>query len=98
MERDKMKNTKPKNGFYNRHTDGLPLVQCEINVLISRSNTGDQIYLCEWQPFDPKKYEKNDLPATGYVGCAYVISGKHAGIGFNAWAQNNSEFVYFSIV
>jgi len=86
-----------RDGFLNRHTDGLPKEKAIIKITIEDCE-GEQELLCEWKSFCPKDYKEEDMPAKGYQGTARVVESKHKGIGFHAWTQNNSEFIYYKIV
>ena len=79
-----------KEGFVNRHTNGLPDKITTMRV-VTKDVDGEHIYLCEWKPSQYSK--END----GYLGTAKVIEGRYTGIGFHAWEQNNSEFVWYAI-
>ena len=92
-----MKNLEQKEGFSNRHTDGLPNKITTMRV-VQKDADGEHIHLCEWHPIDRNQYSRNTMPSEGYLGCAIVIEGKYKGIGFNAWQQNNSEFVWYNII
>ena len=81
-----------KEGFVNRHTHGLP-----DKITTLRIVDGENVYLCEWKPFDKNHYSKENMPAEGYLGTAEVIEGGFKGIGFHAWEQNNSEFVWYTV-
>ena len=76
-------------GFVNRHTNKLPDKITTMRV-VKKDFDGEHIYLCEWKPSHSKE---ND----GYLGTAKVIEGIYTGIGFHAWEQNNSEFVWYAI-
>lgn len=92
-----MKNLEQRNGFLNRHTNGLPNKTTKIKVVI-KDFDGEHIYLCVWKPFDKNQYLKYNMPTDGYLGTAKVIEGKYAGIGFHAWEQNNYEFVWYAVI
>lgn len=92
-----MKNMEQKENFLDRHINNLPQKKCVIKIIHQDIN-GEQVYLCEWRPFDKSQYQANNMPSEGYLGTAKVIEGKYTGIGFHAWKQNNSEFVLYSIV
>lgn len=92
-----IKNVKQRKGFINRHIDGLPKKIVTIKV-VTEDYDGEHIDTCEWKPFDPKNYVGIQMPGEGYLGTATVIEGQYPGIGFHAWEQNNSEFVYYAIV
>lgn len=92
-----MKNLEQREGFKNRHTDGLPEKSFPMRV-VTRDFGGEYIFLCEWKPFDSNNYSEDNMPADGYLGTASIIEGKYQGIGFHAWEQNNSEFVYYALV
>ena len=84
-------------GFVNKHTNKLPDKITTMRV-VTKDVYGEHIYLCEWKPFDKSQYSKENMPADGYLGTVKVIKGRYTGIGFHAWEQNNSEFVWFAIV
>lgn len=92
-----MKNLKQRKGFINRNIDGLPLKRTIIKVITNDSD-GEHVDICNWKPFNPKNYAEHQLPSYGYLGTATVVNGQYPGIGFHAWKQNNSEFVYYQIV
>jgi len=92
-----MKNLQQRDGFVNRHTNSLPKEMCIMKV-VTKDVDGEHIHLCEWKPFDKNQYMKIDLPCEGYLGTAKVIQGRYTGIGFHAWEQNNSEFVWYIVV
>lgn len=92
-----MKNLEQREGFVNRNTNGLPDKTTTIRVVI-KDVDGEHIYLCEWKPFDKIQYSKENMPTDGFLGSAKVIEGRYTGIGFNAWEQNNSEFVWYAVV
>ena len=83
-----MKNLEKRNGFKNRHIDGLPTKKVIMKVV-----TNDGVMLCQWKPFNKEEYSIENMPANRYLGTA-----KHNGIAFHAWEKNNSEFVYYSVV
>jgi hypothetical protein len=83
--------------FINRHTHGLPKEKCTIEIITGYTNN-EAIYLCEWLPFDKSENTETSMPAEGYLGTAKVIGGNYDGIGFHAWEQNNSEFVWYVLV
>lgn len=89
-------NLTPKEGWLNRHTDGLPIEKCSIRILAREGE-----YDTAWEPFDPADYEhlsKEYWPAKGYLGACKVINHKYAGIGFHAWRQSDSEFIYYKSI
>lgn len=92
-----MKNLEQREGFVNRHTNGLPKEKCAMKVVIKYVD-GEDIFLCEWNPFDKSQYTETNMHAKGYLGTVEVIEGRYKGIGFNAWEQNNSEFVWYAVV
>lgn len=91
-----MKNLEPRQGFKNRHTDGLPDTVCLIWI-IKKDSEGEHIYLCEWEPFDKSQYTEINMPSNGYLGTATIMTGRYHGTGFHAWEQNNSQFIYYQI-
>jgi len=92
-----MKNLSHREGFLNRHITELPTKKCVMKV-VTNDIDGEHIDLCEWEPFDIGKYNGKTLPAEGYIGTVSVIEGRYIGIGFHAWQQNDSEFIWYSIV
>lgn len=93
----KTKDTSNRKGFKNRHIEGLPKENCIIKIIYNDFQ-GDCEMLCEWKPFNKSDYTKEDMPSNGYLGTARKIVKPFKGIGFHAWEQNNSEFVYYSIM
>lgn len=92
-----MTTTSQKQGYLNRHTDGLPKEKCLIKI-ITNDIEGEHIFLCEWIPFNESDYIGKVKPNEGFLGTATVIDGKFTGIGFHAWDQNDSEFIWYQIV
>ena len=92
-----MKNLEQREGFVNRHTNGLPY-KTTIMRVVTKDVDGEHIYLCKWKPFDKSQYSKEKVPVDGYLGTVEVIEGRFSGIGFHAWEQNNSEFVWYAVV
>lgn len=85
-----MKNLIEKQGFLNRHLSDLPKQKVKVKILI-----GNTIRFCEWFPFNESDCHQIEKPHDGYLGTAKCME---TGIGFNAWAQNNSEFIYYYVV
>lgn len=52
----------------------------------------------DWVPFDRKQYTEINMPHEWYLGTAKAIEGMYTGVGFHAWNQNDSEFVYYKII
>jgi hypothetical protein len=92
-----MKNLEQREGFVNRNTNGLPDKTTTMRV-VTKDVDGEHIYLCEWKPFDKSQYSKENMRGDGYLGTVKVIEGRYTGIGFHAWEQNNSEFVWYAVV
>jgi hypothetical protein len=92
-----MKNLEQREGFVNRHTNKLPDKITTMRV-VTKDVDGEHIYLCEWKPFDKSQYLKENMSADGYLGTLKVIEGRYTGIGFHAWEQNNSEFIWYAVV
>jgi hypothetical protein len=90
-----MKNTEQLQGFLNRHEVGMPTEKCRISV-VTKASGFEPVELCDWEPFDESEHTKKDMPASGYLGTAYTVNGQFR-LGFHAWEQNNSEFIYYSI-
>ena len=88
---------KKRKDFKNRHLDGLPTEKVNMKI-VTNDVGGEYIALCEWKPFNKEDYSKENMPGEGYLGTVTIIEEEYNGIGFHAWEQNNSEFVYYSIV
>lgn len=97
------KNLNTKAGFKNRHLEPLPDKPAVIEIVFTETNQ-EKIALCNWNPFHLEEWKKgftippDKSPAPGFIGTAEVIQGTYPGIGFHAWEQNNSEFVFYNIV
>ena len=82
----------------NRHVNPLPNVDTPITIKLSKDPAihgyGDIPLDGIWIPFDPNNYTKDTMPAEGYLGTFYDMILGH---GFNAWKQNDSEFVDYVI-
>ena len=101
------KNLEKREGFINRNIHGMPEEPSIIKV-VRDDVDGEHEYICQWKPFNPEDYTKKEpnygmtqssnMPGEGYIGTASVIDGKYSGIGFHIWRQNNSEFVYYSLI
>jgi hypothetical protein len=89
-----MKNLELREGYKNRHVDGLPKEKTVMTVIHSDTD-GEHSYVCEWTPFNKESYKEWNIPSEGYLGTVQVIEGRFKGIGFHAWEQNNSEFIYY---
>lgn len=90
------KNLAKREGWKNRHAERLPNQKEVINITV-KDIDGEHNFLCDWDPFDKGRYNDKNMPSQGYLGTATVIDGKSKGIGFHAWEQNNSEFVYWNV-
>jgi hypothetical protein len=73
-------------GFINRKYNSLPNEACIIQIL-----QNETIFLCSYLP------HLYNTPPT-LIGQATVVEGKHKGIGFNVWNNNDSEFIYYKII
>lgn len=91
------KNTTNRKGWINRNIDGVPNKNYIIQILINDSS-GEEEFTCQWIPFREEDYKNTVKPGIGYLGTATVISEKHKGIGFHAWEQNDSEFIYYQLL
>jgi hypothetical protein len=91
-------NLEIKEGFLNRHVDGLPDKKAIIKIWIEEIENNPETLVCEWNPFNKNDYKAGDMPDKGYLGTAKVIQDKHRGIGYHAWEQHNYAFIYYSIV
>ena len=92
-----MKNYNKRDGFKNRHLDGLAEDGAIVRVVIP-NNGDEEIMLCEWESYNKEDYHESFKPDNGYLGHLRVVQKKHEGIGFNCWEQSNSEFIYYKIV
>jgi len=92
-----MRNLNIKKGYKNRHLDGLP-EEKEIVWVITMDGDEEVEMLCQWYPYNKDEYVKGFAPDVGYLGTMRVIQEEYNGIGFNAWEQNNSEFIYYKKV
>lgn len=90
------KNKTTKEGWDNRNLIAIPNKECIINI-IHKDIDGENEYLCRWKPFNKSEYGSANMPGDGYLGTATVIKPPFEGIGFHAWEQNNSEFIYYKI-
>jgi hypothetical protein len=90
-------NKTQREGFLNRHTEGLPEKSVPMRV-VTNDFFGEMVFLCEWKPFNRNNYSKENMPADGYLGTVKVTEEKFKGIGFHAWKTSNSEFVYYQLV
>lgn len=88
---------KQKEGWKNRKVESLPTKKVTVIEIIMNKSGEEHFYLCEWFPFDKSEYTEQAMPSKGYLGTARVIEGEHKGIGFNAWKENNSEFIYYKL-
>jgi hypothetical protein len=64
--------TAHKQGYLNRHIDGLPKEKCLIKI-ITNDIEGEHILLCEWNPFNESDYIGKIKPNEGFLGTATVI-------------------------
>ena len=83
-----------KADYLDRRKSGLPIDKCRIEIIVTSKVAGDEVFNCMWIPYD----EKLNRPQPGYLGTAKITRGKFQGIGFHAWEQNESEFVYYKIL
>lgn len=89
-----MENNTDKNGYFNRKHIKLPNEKMIIDIIVSDID-GEKFHKCEWIPFKKEDYNENNQPTQGFLGTAVIIEGKHAGNGYHAWDQNDSEFIYY---
>lgn len=80
--------------FKNRHEVGMPTTECTIEIIYDDFD-GRHFHTCTWTPFNPGEYTDDDMPVPGYLGTANVMTGSYTGIGFHAWEQNDSEFIWY---
>lgn len=89
-------------GFLNRHTDGMPRRQSNIEIATTHINE-ETLVKCRWFPYKPpiegEEAEKTeDNHGEGYMGVAKTTDANRPVIGYNAWKQNDAEFVYYKIL
>lgn len=92
-----MKNLSKRTGFENRHITALPNKITDITIVIN-DVSGEHLVRCKWHPFNKSKYSNECMPSDGYLGTARGVNLMFNGLGFHAWEQNNSEFIYYSII
>jgi hypothetical protein len=92
-----MKTLDIKEGWLNRNVDGLPKDKCEM-IVLKKDSYGEDEFHCQFRPFNKDDYDDVSMPDSGYLGDVRVIKGRYAGIGFNIWNQNDSEFIYYKLV
>jgi hypothetical protein len=91
-----MKNLNKRLGYKNRHLDDLPEDKAIVYVIINDAGEDEErIMLCQWFAYNREDYVGRLTPDVGYLGHMIVVEEEYNGIGFNAWEQTNSEFVYY---
>jgi hypothetical protein len=93
----KMKNLEQREGYINRHTDGLPKEKCAIKI-VKNDIDREHVFICAWEPFIKPHYSNELMPDEGYLGTASVIYDRYKGLGFHAWKQNDSEFIWYTVI
>lgn len=94
------KNIISQDGFINRKNTPLPKEKCIMEIINYNAPIGEEILLCEWEPYSGEHAigrNVGELPSTGYLGTACTIDQK-INIGFHAWQQNESEFIYYKLI
>jgi hypothetical protein len=91
-----MKNLEKREGYLNRHLNPLPVDNVYPIEFISNDVDGEHTYKGLWYPSLPDKYTEENKPAKGFLG--HIRITEPYNIGFNAWEQNDSEFVYYKIL
>lgn len=85
-------------GFLDRRVDRLPDYECEI-FIVNFSLYEESILKCKWIPYKKEYFNGNLLqPIDGYLGTAKKLEEPYKGIGFHAFIENDSEFVYYKLV
>jgi len=93
-----IKKTVSKEGYVNRHATPLPTQKTNMYI-ITNDFDGEHEYLCEWLPYSHKNAGMwAELPGKGYLGTARTFMVNVINRGFDAWEQNDSEFVLYKIV
>lgn len=94
-----MKNLDEREGFLNRHINPLPTDRICWIRFINKDSDGEHIYIGKWYPKLADNYTENNQPAEGYLGHVTIVGPVFGStIGFNAWEQNNSEFIYYNVL
>lgn len=95
-------NLAPRMGWINRHLDGMPKETCRIKI---QTTDAGKIHMpkCTWKPFCKEEWTEKRMPASGYLGTAWekTLFSDGSGefeIGYHAWENHNSEFVYYQII
>ena len=89
-----------RGGFINRKNTPLPEEKCIMEIIHYNAPIGEEVLLCEWEPYIGEHATGRNvgrLPSTGYLGTASTIDQK-INIGFHAWQQNDSEFIYYKLI
>lgn len=86
-----------RKGFLNRHAVPLPNETSKIKI-IHKDYPKEEVLICEWIPFNKDNHTEKVMPDPDYLGTATVIEGEFQGIGFHAWNQHDSEFIWYAPV
>lgn len=84
-----------KDGFLNRHKNPLPKEKTILSIFFPKAYGEPREVACIWKPFDKRNYQEFNMPSEGYLGTAIDALSE---IGFHAWEQTDSEFVYYRII
>ena len=89
--------------YNDRRIIPLPLENCRLRIVIKDWKDNKQEYMeivGNWEPYNGKYSTKiNDtLPNKGYLGTLYHLTENNIKIGYNAWQQNSSEFIFYKIL
>jgi len=94
-----MRNLNARKDYKNRHLDGLPVDKAIVRII--RKDAGEdveRVLLCQWHSYKKEDYVKGFQPHEGYLGTMRIVEEDYNGVGFNAWEQNNSEFIYYKLI
>lgn len=81
------KKTTPREGWKNKHLDGVPSEPC--NMMVEHHEMGEVVGT--WEPTGNP--EGKPLGTLYFTHCTF--EGVYVVLGFNCWASNDSEFVYY---
>lgn len=75
----------------------MPDNVCKMEIVVTELGKDRKVKV-EWHPFEKANYNEGKMPSTGYLGTAYETTERGIKIGYHAWRQNDSEFIYFKII
>jgi hypothetical protein len=90
-----MKNLEVKEGYKNRHLDGLPDTEVFMKIIHSGQ---DGVILCKWFPGKKRITDRSKVMGTAPYFTTLGTARSFDGIGYHAWEDNNDEFTYYSVI